>query len=311
MTTRVLYTPDDRELDLDRLSDADHDLITSLHDLIGPDDRVLRCLAAAEEHDALYVHRVADKYFLAHFAAGGHAPHPVVRIGDEHKRQTEYWYRAGEDAGYPSDTGYATGGRVVDVAIHGPRRTAVEVQRSRITVRTARRRTTGSHRAGWSSLWFTAADRVPSWFHHVPSVGCNHLPWDDLPPRGRATATGLRRVTVARCDVHSFDRCPAGHRRHCGDDHAKLEVWRGLTLDRVAGLVPSGQVVPLRTPDGLVYFVPQEDVRVYRDLTGYAADYRPEDEPVPARECVTCGNPLFWLRPGRTRCERCDPVMRR
>lgn len=330
MTTRVLYVPDNRELDLSRLSEGDYQTIASLRGEIGRGDRVLLCLEpAVPGHDEMFVRRRDGKYYASHFAGGGHGSHRIARESDEHKRQREYWHRAGDDAGYRSDTEFTTRtGSVLDVAIHGPTRTGVEVQRSRITVSTVSDRTARSHRAGWLSLWFTAAERLPKWFHRVPSVGCNHIRWDNLPPRGSAVATGLRRVGTAKCTVRNFDRCPSD-RRHCGGDHAKLEQWHGLTLDHVAALVPAGKAVPLVTAGGTVYLVPPEDLEVHESLTGDSARYTPGRPPGADRssstptdrhnaahlaesgvECEGCGGRLLWRRPGRVLCERCDPIMR-
>ncbi|MBW4721569.1 hypothetical protein [Saccharothrix obliqua] len=329
MTTRVLYVPANRELDLSRLSESDYQTIASLRGKIGRGDRVLLCLEpAVAGHDEMFVRRRDGKYYASHFAGGGHGTHEIARESDEHKRQKEYWHRAGDDAGFPSTTEFTTStGSVLDVAIHGPTRTGVEVQLSRINVSTAGKRTARSHRAGWLSLWFTAAERPPKWFHRVPSVGCNHIPWDDLPPRGSAVATGLRRVHPAKCTAQNFDSCPKNNHRHCGGDHPKLRPWAGLTLDHVAGLVPAGQAVPLMTTGRTVYLVPPNDLRLYEGLTGGPARYNPELPPDADRasakpthsashladsgvECERCGQRLLWKRPGRVLCERCDPIMR-
>ncbi|MEV0675315.1 hypothetical protein AB0I60_02200 [Actinosynnema sp. NPDC050436] len=323
MTTRVLFVPDNRELDLSCLSEDDYRKVTSLPGRIGRGDRVLLCLeTAVPGQDELFV-RVRDgEYCASHFVSGGHGAHEIARESDEHKRQKDYWHRAGDDAGYRCDTGLTTStGSVLDVAIHGPAPTGVEVRRSRTTLSTAGDRTARSHRAGWLSLWFTAAERSPKWFHRVPSVGCNHLPWDDLPPRGSAVATGLRRVDAARCTVHNFARCPDHRRRHCGGDHPVLRPWAGLTLDHVAALVPAGRAVPLLTTGRSVYLVPANDLRLYESLTGRSARYAPglpagTGGRTPSRgtgsraECARCGNRLLWTRPGRVLCERCNPIMR-
>ncbi|NUT54294.1 MAG: hypothetical protein HOV94_44440 [Saccharothrix sp.] len=329
MTTRVLYVPDNRELDLSRLSESDYQTVASLRGKIGRGDRVLLCLEpAVSGHDEMFVRRRDGKYYASHFAGGGHGTHEIARESDEHKRQKEYWHRAGDDAGYRSDTEFTTStGSILDVAIHGPTPTGVEVQLSRINLSTASGRTVRSHRAGWLSLWFTPAERLPKWFHRVPSVGCNHIPWDNLPPRGSAVATGLRRVDIAKCTVHNFKTCPT-NRRHCGGDHPKLNPWAGLTLDHVAALVPAGKAVPLMTTGRTVYLVPPNDLRLYESLTGGPARYTPKipsetdrasSEPTDCYnashladssvECEGCGERLLWRRPGRVLCERCNPIM--
>ncbi|WP_433260942.1 hypothetical protein ACQPZF_25505 [Actinosynnema sp. CS-041913] len=223
MTTRVLYVPDNRELDLSRLSGSDYQTVASLRGRIGRGDRVLLCLEpAVPGHDEMFVRR------------------------------------------------------------HDGR---------------------------------------------VPSVGCNHIPWDNLPPRGSAVATGLRWVDVAKCTVHNFATCP-DNRRHCGGDHPKLRPWAGLTLDHVAALVPAGRAVPLMTTGSTVYLVPPNDLRLYESLTGSPARYTPgmpsdddraSSEPTDCHnashvaessvECEGCRGRLLWRRPGRTLCERCNPIM--
>lgn len=325
MTTLVWHVPGNRELDLSALSEADHRLVVGLR---GAGE--LLCLESASGQGELRVEQARERYRAVHVGGDddmepgrcGGGPHEILPVTDEHRRQRDYWHRAGDDAGHPSEVGRdLLGSGPQDVAIHGPVPTGVQVRASQVSTATARSRATRSRRAGWLPLWFTAADRSPSWFHRVPSVGCNRVSWDHLPPRGTAVATGLKRVVEARCAIGSFDRCPVAGRGHCGGVHPRLEALPGYTLDRVAAAVPAGLLVPLTHAEDLVYLVEQESLHHYEQLTGRPAGYLPRipeqrrgtagSAPL-AREgvdvpqwCRRCDNRLLYLRPGRELCERC------
>lgn len=300
-------------MDLDCLSAADRCAIVALRGEVRRGDRVLLCLEQPED-DELFVREVDGRYFASHFAGGrpgSHGAHEIVAETDEHQRQREYWYRAGQDAEFSSERSFRTSaGNVLDVAIHGRTRTGVQLEHSRLTAAVAHQRTTRAGRAGWLSLWFTAADRVPKWFHRVPSVGCNHIAWDALPPRGTAQATGLKKVQAVKCTVHDFGgKCPAGKHRPCGRFHPQFVAWHQVTLDKVAYFVPSGRAVPLLTPRREVVLVPPEGLALYESLTGRSARYAAEKFSHSAVRCEQCDNALLWIRPGRVRCEQCDPIM--
>ncbi|GGP87458.1 hypothetical protein [Saccharothrix coeruleofusca] len=323
MTTRALYCPQNRELDLSELSASDYRLIRSLRGRLHRGDRVLLCLEPVEPgQDELFVQESGGNCYAVHF--DGDRAHLVSRESDEHKWQKEYWYRAAEDAGHSAQVQYSTRrGTVLDVAIHAAVRTGVELRRAHTNARVAADRTAKAHRAGWLSLWFADADHAPSWFHRIPSVGYNRISWDALPPRRAATATGLKEVEPVKCTIRAFDRCPAGKRLHCGEFHPDLKPWRGVTVDQVAAMVPAGRAVALATSRGLVYVVPRESLDRYQELTGRTGLYVPGPDPhaavpVPARqegaspclECKRCGQDLLLIRPGRELCERCHPTMR-
>ncbi|APU15927.1 hypothetical protein UA75_20000 [Actinoalloteichus sp. GBA129-24] len=336
MTTRVMYTPQDRVLDLSRLTADDYQVISSLHSKIQRRDRVLLCLEpAVPGEDEMFVREIRGRYFAVHFPGGGHGSHEIMRESDEHRRQKEYWQRAAEDAGYPVQQEFATdSGTVLDVAIHGPRRTGVEVQRSHLTGRAAATRTTRSFRAGWLPVWFADSDRTPQWFHRVPSVGCVTIPWRDLPPRRAATATGLRTLEAERCTADTSTGCYDRRRRPCGRYHPKPVPWRGLTVDDVATLVPAEEAVPLTMRGGSVYLVPPPSVELFRELTGDEGEYRPGSgrrsvppsrsgvrdcrnpshvgDPPPGRwpRCRQCGKEIYLIREGRDHCEGCVPMPR-
>lgn len=123
----------------------------------------------------------------------------------------------------------------LDVAIDGPRKTGIEIQRSFIKSRVLTTRTTKSFSAGWLPIWFTASDKRPDWFNKVPTMGCNPLPWGDhLPGRRAATAMGITKWNPVKCRPGEFDRCPSRKKRACGAWHPKRAPRGGLTVDDVA-----------------------------------------------------------------------------
>ncbi|MGM1059139.1 hypothetical protein [Saccharothrix sp. Mg75] len=241
------------------------------------------------------------------------------RAEDERKRQEEYWLRAAAAAGFRARTGFGIapgagpGVAVPDIAVHGLADTAIGLGAGRLPPGRVARGTVRAHRAGWLPLWFSGADRSPSWFHRVPSVGCNRTSWDDVPRRGALTATGLRRVAEERCDVLTFDRCPDGGSTPCGRSHPYLRPWPGMKVDDVAEQVPAREAVLLAPVPDRVYLVPVRDLARFREMTGGRGAYEPAGEARGAgagpervhRWCAACGNPLLYLRPGRDRCERC------
>jgi hypothetical protein len=229
-------------------------------------------------------------------------------MSDEHKRQTEYWARAATDFGWPVEVEKRPGTRP-DALIYGTVLTGVEVRLSRESAASAVARTHNARRAGVTDLWFTASDIQtiggryrPLWAHRVPTVGSVRIPWNELPRRRSATATGLRNVRRAWCTVTEFDRCPYYPGRgpsHCGEPHPKPEPLRGLTVDDVAGQFPAGEIVALifdgyqRRDD--VFLVRRADVATYEELTGRPALLAFKTD---ARAATRFGaSPAAWLPP--------------
>ncbi|TDP97942.1 hypothetical protein [Labedaea rhizosphaerae] len=345
MTTDVRFVPDDRQLDLSRLSPADFALIAALHGQIDRGDRVLLCLRPAQDGaDEMYIRKRGDTFWAAHFPGGGHGDHEIRLESDEHRRQKDYWCRAATDAGFEAEQEFRTAGKtVLDVAIKGPCQTGVEVQRSHITAAHAKARTTKSYKAGWLPVWFADSDAQPKWFFEVPSVGCNSIGWTSLPHRRAATAArGLRTISAARCTAGVFDRCPDRNKRPCGRYHPQHEPWAGLTIDDVAAMMPARQAVPMRWNGKQIYIVPPKSLDLYRELTGrddlYRAGQKEQIErtlrqqlsqeclspkhdgglfdadlvapglPEAPTHCRSCGQKLLLRRPGRDGCQRCDPI---
>ncbi|MFE0023816.1 hypothetical protein [Amycolatopsis sp. NPDC059021] len=342
MSTLVRYNHDgnERELDLAELSPADYDLIKALHLQIDRGDRVLLCQQAPGDDDGaeMFVKLYRGRYWAVHFRGSGCTQkHEIKSESDEHRRQKDYWYRAAEDAGYQATKEYNTGrSTVLDVAIDGPYRTGIEVQRSAIEPRQVKSRTTRSFGAGWLPVWFLDSDRKPPWFYEVPTLGCNDLPWSSLPPRRAAPALGPRRMIPTRCTISDYNTCPTAGRPTtgrtkrrrskgaCGRLHPKPEPWPGLTVDDVAAMLPAGELVAMRDLLGDVRLISPADLELFQDMTELSGEYRPgtatrlRGRPAPrttecantghrrvhaVRQCAKCG--LRPPGPGGILCETC------
>lgn len=336
MTTRARYTPENREIELSDPSLADQELLKSLRGNIQRGQQTLLCLQSPEGQDSaeMYIRFRNGKYWAVHFPGGAHGPHAIGIESPEHKRQKDYWQRAAEVAGYQVSQEFYTGNKTkLDVAIHGPCQTGIEVQRSYIEPREVKSRSTKSYRAGWLPFWFYDSDRTPSWSHEVPALGCNRLPWSSLPRPRAATATGLSHFEAVRCEPGEFNRCFDGKKRHCRDWHPKRRPWRGMTLDDVAERAPVGGVVPMMDQQGIAHLVSPENLGFYQSLSGLSGDYVPGSSkraqlssrattklcasPVHEEEasmtCHRCGNYLHRLRqlvrPRPDLCEHCRIVL--
>jgi hypothetical protein len=237
----------------------------------------------------LFLKRRGEQWWAWHYEQGDCKPMRVpAPMSDEHKRQTEYWARAGEDAGWTVDLEYSlpTGTRP-DAVIHGPVETGVEVQLYDLSARAATRRSGKALAAGVVDLWFSNRTPAPKWTDHVPSVRELSLPWDVVPPRRSATAAGLRVIKAARCTVENFQRCPSGRGRRCGKRHPRDEPWRGVLVDDVAAQAPAGEIVPMRfqytSRKNAVLLVPGSSLALYEEMTGENArlSYNTTIETVP------------------------------
>ena len=314
MSTQVLYAPQQRLLDLANLTEQDFALISSLRHQISRGDRTLLCWpASADDGAEMFVRLTDGRYSAVHFAGSDcRLTHAISRESDEHRRQKDYWQRAADDAGYRTSQKFRTSrGTVLDVAIEGPRSIGIQmVQPSALEPRLAKSRTTKSFRAGWLPIWFLDSATTPEWFHQVPALGCNVLPWSSLPARHSATALGPSRFIAHPCTASSFGTCPTGTgkrpRRPCGEFHPKREPWRGLTVDDVAAMIPAEEIVPMRDLRGAVHLVAPANLALFQDITGLSGDYRPGNAPTPVRAAVTsttCPNSV----PSAVRsCSKCD-----
>ncbi|MGW0891587.1 competence protein CoiA family protein [Saccharopolyspora sp. NPDC002578] len=307
MSTQVRYTPEDRVLDLARLSTRDHQLIQSLRGSIVRGQGTLLCLESGADGAAaeMFIRRCSrGRYWAVHFVETTPCDHGDPIESDEHRRQKDYWCRAAEDAGYRVSMEFSTGrGTRLDVAIEGPRLTGIEVQRSYAQDQAVKARTTKSYRAGWLPIWFLDSDRTPDWVHHVPAVNST-IPWSDMPPRRAATARGLSEFSALKCTPGAFAACPDGRKRPCGGWHPHREPWIGLTIDDVAALAPAERIVPMRDTAHRVYLTSPRSLELYRELTGSTGEYMPvpgsQRKKTPSGHSTECANPRHEQR-SRTR----------
>jgi hypothetical protein len=290
MRATIRYVPGDIVLDLGRqdLGHPDGRKIVERHyrqsEQPNPEFNGQNPAFVCLRHDSgtspgMFLRRIGEQWWACHYershCGSVRVPAPM---SDEHKRQTDYWARAGEDAGWTVELEreLPTGTRP-DVLIHGPVDTGIEVQRSAMTVQAAARR---SHKALLGKVldvWFTNRTPAPKWSYKVPSVMENTLAWDVVPRRRTALATGLRSITAVRCSFENFHRCPESGRRRCGKYHPTDGPWLGLLIDDVAARVPAGEIVPMRfrrnsrTND--VFLVSPGSLALYEDMTGREAGF--------------------------------------
>ena len=299
LTTLVKYTPMDCELDLTCLSPADYELITSLHRHIDRGDGILICLQPGGGNGEMYVKKIGSNYFAAHFPGGAHGEHPIFAESPAHLREKEYWARSARDAGFHAEIEFPVRRGKLDVAITGgPVATDIEIQRSDITARLAKARTTRYSKAGFLPVWFndSGGRRLP-WLREVPAMGCTARSWEVLPRARTVLATGLTSFQPAKCAVGTFEHCPETHKNTCGRFHPLIGPWHGLHVDDVAAMLPAGEIVPLRARRGIVYLVSRESFACYRELTGGLGEWLPSQRlsiSVPANrpaEPAECLNP--------------------
>ncbi len=269
VSTLVRYTPQDRVLDLAHLSPTDYNLITGLHGTIRHGDRVLLCLRAGSGDDEMYIRRRGAKHFAAHFPGGAHGDHPVALETDGHRRQKDYWARAAEANGLHACIEMPVRGGKLDVAITGGSvATDIEVQRTEIPVSLVKSRTTVYQKAGYLPVWFNDWGARPKWLYDVPAMGCTSQPWEKYMPKARTVyATGLAVFKPVKCEVGAIDHCPYRPGGWCGRYHPQQGPW-GMTVDDAAGMIPAGEVVPMRRRDGQVILVSPASLDLYRELVG-------------------------------------------
>jgi hypothetical protein len=279
MATDVRYEPEGRDLDLAHLPPCDYELVTGLYGTIKRGDRVLTCLVTGGDTE-MYVKRSKNgTLFGSHFPGAGHGVHPINPETIEHRRQKDYWARAAEACGLDAATEVRIPGGVLDVAITGGAiATDVEVQRIEVKTATVARRTRVYSRAGFLPVWFNDRGTRPLWLRTVPALGCTPRPWDAEMPKPRSVgATGLGVLRVVRCQVSEFGgRCPETRRKLCGQRHPLVEAGKpGLTIDDLAGLIPAGEIVPLRSWNENVFLVSKADFVRFREMTGGLGKWAP------------------------------------
>ena len=355
MRSKILYVPEGITLDLSEpdLGHPDGMAILERHyrqgDQAHPQfhraNPAFICLThAGGTNPGLYLKKIGGEWWAVHYESGACRSHRLpAPMSDEHKRQTEYWARAAEHAGYRVELEHAlrTGTRP-DALIHGPVKTGIEVQRSAMTAAAAVKRSSKAQQAGVTDVWFTGRDLPPRWAWRVPTVLSRELgipgeghSWETTPPRRAVTAAGLRVIQAVRCVVGNFEHCPKG-RNFCGRYHPKLSPWRGVKVDDVAAQFPAGAMVTLqywgvRTPGSrhrdAVFLVSPQDKTLYEQLTGTLAspsldphrEETPPRSPSGAAECrneqplnVRATRPQLTLTrsPDRCICPGCESPAR-
>jgi hypothetical protein len=289
---RILYVPEGVVLDLAEpdLGHPDgyeilwHHYRQSARKSMGfsKDNPAFICLAhQGGTNPGLFLKRIGEQWWACHYVRSDACTNHRIPapMSDEHKRQREYWARAAENAGWRVDLEYALpSGPRPDAVIHGTVLAGVEVRRSAMTATAAIARTKKAAAAGVSDVWFagsdihmTAGKISPPWAYRVPSVGALDLGWDVLPPRGSATATGLRLIRAKQCTRRNFPNCPDTGRRVCGGWHGIPEPL-DRSVDEVAAQFPAGELVPLRVRrkarSGHTFVVRAQDAELYEELTG-------------------------------------------
>lgn len=273
----------------------------------------------------MYLKKRNGEWWAVHYEAGACSSERLpAPMSDEHKRQTEYWARAAQDAGWHVELEHtlATHTRP-DALIHGLVMTGVEVQRSSMTASRAVVRTAKAASAGVTDLWYSGRAGSPVWAWRVPTVLPRELgidrpadddTWATMPPRRAVAAAGLRMLRVVKCAVGNIDRCPYG-RNWCGQYHPRPVPWGGMAVDDVAAKFPAGEIVPLRfrgvsMPGSrrrdAVFLVPPADYDRYEEMTGWSgkvsfepeAEDRPAQAPSGAAECRNVQPPLTAPHPG-------------
>jgi hypothetical protein len=201
-----------------------------------------------------------------------HAPSP------QHGYQAEYLGNAAEAVGHQvAMEEYLPTGVKPDLLISGPRATmSAEVQRSRIGIPTAKRRTTQALLAGATPTWFTDTRANPKWLGHVPGVRFNpEIPWDTVPHPRTVSVAGVRHIVERNCRKWPGSPCPR-HSRGCNAWHPDHAPQRGVFADDLAELVPAGELVPMefKTFGGrkLTLIVFAESKARYEAMVGHSAD---------------------------------------
>ena len=172
----------------------------------------------------LFAQKRNGEWWAIHYEPGDCRSHRLpAPMSDEHKRQTEYWARAAQDAGWNVDLEHAlhTGTRP-DALIYGPVKTGVEVQRSAMTPGRAVVRTGKATSAGVTDVWYSDWTTPPRWAWRVPTV---------LPVSSALT----RAWTISR---RGGRRCPRGARSQpqgSGGSSRLNARWSTSSAARTAG----------------------------------------------------------------------------
>ena len=330
MRKRIRYVPDDVVLNLsepdlghpDGLDILQHHYRQSERPGMGYSKASPAFVCLTHEggtNPGLFLQKRGGEWWAIHYETGDCRSHRLpAPMSDEHKRQTEYWARAAQDAGWHVELEHSLGtGTRPDALIYGPVKTGVEVQRSAMTPSRAVVRTGKAAIADVTDVWYSDWTTPPRWAWRVPTVlprelgidaGKEDFPWKTLPPRRAVAAAGLRVLRTVKCAVGNIDRCPYG-RNWCGRHHPRPVPWGGLAVDDVAAKFPAGEIVLLRfwgvTMPGsrrrdAVFLVPSADFARYEEMTGWSGkvSFQPETEDRPPH-----------VPSGAVECRNVQPVM--
>jgi hypothetical protein len=148
------------------------------------------------EHSSMYLRMDEDTGRVAavHWPGSGLEAHRIVHApSPQHGYQAEYLGNAAGAVGHQiAMEEYLPTGVRPDLLISGPQAVmSAEVQRSRIGVPTAKRRTTQALLAGATPTWFTDTRANPKWLGQVPGVRFNpEIPGTGCRARGRCRSPG-------------------------------------------------------------------------------------------------------------------------
>lgn len=222
-------------------------------------------LVCASHGAPMYLRWQGGALYACHWPGAGPGMHAVALMSIEHRMQVEYVARAADRAGLPTALEVTLPTRVRPDLVVGDR-TAVEVQRSHLTVQAARSRTTKAIKGGMAlSLWLSdkAPEAAPRWMYRVPSATALAREWHTMPPLGSATVTSGVRVLVEQpCRPPHRTQCPERRGRWCGKTHLVHEPMRGVSLDDLAVWVATGEVVPAMVR-GQILLATADDVLRY------------------------------------------------
>jgi len=229
----------------------------------------------------LYLRQQDGLLIAAHYPGSGLAgSHEIVHgVSDEHKRQVDYVQRAGESVGFKVRREVALATKVrSDAVIYGSQvQMGVEVQRSGLTARAAKARTTQARHAGVEPVWFSDSHSDPKWLGRVPGVRMNpDVAWDRLPGQRSVTVvSGVRMLAPKHCQDIRNGQCPR-RRYGCNQWHPDHEPRPETFVDDLAEMVPAGELLPIlyRTLSGReqVLIFSKLDKARYESIVGAAAD---------------------------------------
>jgi hypothetical protein len=280
LTTRALYHPRGIVVDLADLPRWLYDEIAALHGQIAQDTPVLTCLG---NQQPMYVWRhETGRYFVKHYPNGnpdGHGHRAIATMSDAHRRQAEYSQRAAAAYGFDARLEVSTGNHTrVDVGVLTENgNVGFEIQRSKLTIPQATRRTHDSFEAGWPTAWVTDWEHDPAWADRVPTAR--------LTTRG-GWDVSLPAPNTAYVAISTFKR---------ERDNTRPTGWfyrrepRAVLLDELAYLMPAGEIVPVTIgTKGLVVLAERAAVEVIDSCTYPGASrWNPVSKPiVPQKETV-------------------------